>query len=46
MNAEVFVDTNVLLYTIDEDPAAAPKRQRAQQLLLSEPWGWSVSDFN
>lgn len=42
MNAEVFVDTNVLLYTIDEDPASASKRQRAQQLLLSERWGWSV----
>ena len=36
MNAEVFVDTNVLLYTIDEDPASASKRERAQQLLLSE----------
>jgi predicted nucleic acid-binding protein len=42
MNAEVFVDTNVLLYTIDEDPASASKRQYAQYLLLSEQWGWSV----
>ncbi|MBO0700153.1 MAG: PIN domain-containing protein [Zavarzinella sp.] len=42
MTAEVFVDTNVFLYTIDEDPASAAKRQRAQQLLLTEPWGWSV----
>jgi len=42
MNADVFVDTNVLLYTIDEDPASESKRQRAQQLLLSERWGWSV----
>jgi len=42
MTADVFVDTNVLLYTIDEDPASATKRQRAQQLLLSERWGWSV----
>lgn len=42
MNAEVFVDTNILLYTVDEDPASASKRQRAQQLLLSEPWGWSI----
>ena len=42
MTAEVFVDTNVLLYSIDEDPAAAPKRQRAQHLLLSQRWGWSV----
>jgi predicted nucleic acid-binding protein len=42
MNAEVFVDTNVLLYTIDEDPASSEKRERAQQLLLSEQWGWSI----
>src|SRR5436189_4000820 len=42
MNADVFVDTNVLLYAIDEDPASAEKRERAQQLLLSERWGWSV----
>jgi predicted nucleic acid-binding protein len=42
MNAEVFVDTNIFLYTIDEDPSSALKRQRAQQLLLSERWGWSV----
>src|SRR5438128_9117365 len=42
MNADVFLDTNVLLYSIDEDPANAAKRQRAQQVLLSERWGWSV----
>ena len=42
MNAEVFVDTNVLLYTIDEEPANAAKRERAQELLLSERWSWSV----
>jgi len=42
MIVEVFVDTNILLYTIDEDPAAAAKRQRAQQLLLTVPWCWSV----
>jgi len=42
MTAEVFVDTNILLYTIDEDPASATKRERAQQLLLTERWGWSV----
>lgn len=44
MNAEVFIDTNVLLYTIDEDPASASKRQRAEQLLLSERWGGRSSD--
>jgi predicted nucleic acid-binding protein len=42
MNAEVFIDTNVLLYTIDEDPASAVKRERARQLLLTERWAWSV----
>jgi len=42
MNADVFIDTNVLLYTIDEDTDSASKRQRAQQLVLSEQWGWSV----
>lgn len=42
MNAEAFVDTNVLLYSIDDDPAVANKRMRAQQLLLSQRWGWSV----
>src|SRR5580704_7476619 len=42
MNAEVFVDTNILLYAIDEDPASAAKRDLAQKLLLSERWGWSV----
>ncbi len=26
MNADVFIDTNVLLYSIDEDPANAAKR--------------------
>jgi predicted nucleic acid-binding protein len=42
MNADVFVDTNLLLYAIDDDPAAASKRQRARQVLLTERWGWSV----
>src|SRR5207237_5434293 len=30
------------LYSIDEDPASIQKRQRAQQILLTERWGWSV----
>ena len=42
MNADVFVDTNVLLYTIDEDPASAAKRLRANELILSERWAWSM----
>src|SRR5262245_59444965 len=42
MKAEVFVDTNVFLYTIDEDPASHQKCLKARQLLLSERWGWSI----
>ena len=40
--AEVFVDTNVFLYAIDDDPASSAKRQTARNLLLSVRWGWSV----
>jgi predicted nucleic acid-binding protein len=42
MTAEVFVDTNIFLYSIDEDPASRVKRERSQHLLLTESWGWSV----
>ena len=31
-----------MLYTIDEEPTSAVKRQRAQQLLLARRWGWSL----
>jgi predicted nucleic acid-binding protein len=42
MNAEVFVDTNVLLYAIDDDSANIQKREIARQLLLTQRWGWSI----
>lgn len=42
MNAEVFVDTNVFLYSIDDSPAASEKREVAPEILRTEPWGWSV----
>ena len=42
MNADVFLDTNVLLYAIDEEPESGLKRQRAQELMLSARWGWSI----
>jgi predicted nucleic acid-binding protein len=42
MTASVFVDTNVFLYSIDEEPASAAKRARAEQLLMTEQWGWSI----
>ena len=39
MNAEVFVDTNILLYTIDEDPASASKHlTSADAAKLVETW--------
>jgi len=42
MTADVFVDTNVFLYAIDEDAVSTPKRELARALLLTERWGWSV----
>jgi predicted nucleic acid-binding protein len=42
MNAAVFVDTNIFLYAIDEEPANGAKRSKAQELLLNESWCWSV----
>ncbi len=42
MNAEVFVDTNIFLYSIDDSPAAAEKRDIAREILRTEPLGWSV----
>ena len=42
MNAEVFVDTNVLLYSIDDSPSAVEKREIAREILRAERWGWSV----
>ena len=42
MNAEVFVDTNVLLYSISDQPEEQAKAGRARALLLTESWGWSV----
>lgn len=42
MTADVFIDTNVLLYSFDEEPQSHQKRRIAQQLLINERWGWSV----
>ncbi len=42
MNAEVFVDTNIFLYSIDDSAAALEKRDVAREILQTEPWGWSV----
>jgi predicted nucleic acid-binding protein len=42
MNAEVFVDTNVFLYSISDQLEEQAKTERARQLLLNERWAWSV----
>jgi predicted nucleic acid-binding protein len=42
MNAEVFVDTNVFLYSISDKPEEETKSARARLLLLTQDWGWSV----
>lgn len=42
MNAKVFVDTNVFLYSISDRPTEQSKAERARNLLLTENWGWSV----
>jgi predicted nucleic acid-binding protein len=42
MSAEVFIDTNVFLYSLSNNPEEQLKAERARQLLLNENWGWSV----
>jgi predicted nucleic acid-binding protein len=42
MNAEVFIDTNVFLYSLSDHPEEKLKAERARQLLLNDNWGWSV----
>jgi predicted nucleic acid-binding protein len=42
MNAEVFIDTNVLLYAISSSRAEAAKARRARRLLDTEDFGLSA----
>ena len=42
MNAEVFIDTNIFLYSLSDHPEEQAKTERARRLLLNENWGWSV----
>ena|SRR2546421_7506554 len=42
MSAEVFIDTNVFLYSLSDNPEEKLKATRARQILLNENWGWSV----
>lgn len=42
MSAEVFVDTNVLLYAISSAPAETAKANRAREILAKEDFGVSA----
>jgi len=42
MSAEVFLDTNILLYASSAAPADARKRERAQTLILEERFALSA----
>ncbi len=42
MNADVFVDTNIFLYSLSDQPAEQLKAEAAREVLLNESWGWSV----
>ena len=42
MIADVFIDTNIFLYSLSDNPEEKLKAERARQLLLNENWGWSV----
>lgn len=42
MTADVFLDANILLYSVSGDPAEAGKREAARTLLAGAGWGLSV----
>ena len=42
MTAEVFIDTNVFLYSLSDQPAEQSRAKRARHVLLNANWGWSV----
>jgi predicted nucleic acid-binding protein len=42
MTAEVFIDTNIFLYSLSDNPDERLKAERARQILMDENWGWSV----
>ena len=41
MSVEVFLDTNVVVYAVDANPASAAKRQRARELIKAGNFGVS-----
>ena len=40
--ADFFLDTNVLLYAVSNEPVEAAKTQTARALLLTLDWAWSA----
>src|SRR4051794_22507840 len=42
MNADVFIDTNVFLYSISDQTNEQQKAEQARELSLRQNWGWSV----
>lgn len=42
MNADVFIDTNVFLYSISDQKDEQQKAKQARELLLTQNWGWFV----
>lgn len=43
MNGRTFLDSNVLVYSVDESPAEKPKHERAVELLSMQPESLVVS---
>ena len=39
MTAEVFIDTNIFLYSLSDNLEEKLKAERARQILLAENWG-------
>lgn len=42
MPADVFIDTNILLYAASTDPNEVAKRERAREILALPDWGLSI----
>jgi predicted nucleic acid-binding protein len=45
MNAEYFIDTNILLYAVSRDPNESAKRQRAREVMMEGSIGFSTQVF-
>jgi len=42
MSVDVFLDTNVLVYAVDTDPACTEKREQARMLIRKDQFGTSA----